>query len=295
MDNGQLNNFGQAEISFRQKNLRGRSFQGQDLSGQDFSGADIRGTNFRNAILKNANFAQAQAGLQDAQAAIASVCLLLLSGSSGILAGFVGATIGLQFYTNTLEVPAKAIALIVHISFLGIALRKGITAGFNIFALALALAFTAALIHPTAIPVAGAIAIAIVIDFCVAAATLLASALVILTSIAIGARMAWAVALIFVITFASALWQTQTANSAIAIAWTVMVLSAYVGWRTLRRQSSLRKLGTTLFSRWGTSFQGADLTGASFFQSTLKNTDFRQATLTESQWQESPIDLLTNL
>ncbi|HEY9641888.1 MAG TPA: pentapeptide repeat-containing protein [Coleofasciculaceae cyanobacterium] len=294
MNNGQLNHFNQEEMSFRQRDLRGRSFQGQDLSGLDFSGADIRGANFKNAILKNANFAQAQAGLEQRKATIAAIGLLLSASLLGVLAGFVGATIGLQFYANALEIPAKAIALIVHVGFLGIALRKGITAGFNVFALALALSFAAALIHPAAIPVAGAIAIAIVIDFCVAAATLVASVLAILTRISIHVRLGWAVAAAFAIAFTVALWQTQTAASAVAIAWTVMILSAYVGWRTLRRQNSLRKLGGTLFSRWGTSFRGADLTGANFFQATLKNTDFRQATLTESQWNANPIDVIVN-
>ena len=54
----------QASLNFSGKSLRGRNFKGQDLSGADFSGADIRGANFTNAILQGANFSGAKAGAQ---------------------------------------------------------------------------------------------------------------------------------------------------------------------------------------------------------------------------------------
>ncbi|NJR66419.1 MAG: pentapeptide repeat-containing protein [Leptolyngbyaceae cyanobacterium CRU_2_3] len=186
------------------------------------------------------------------------------------------------------------LALVVHVGFLWISLQKGITAGFNVFALALALSFAAALVHPIAIPVAGAIAIAIVIDFCVAAATMIASIMAIVARISINTRIGWAVVSTFGVTFLIAILLTHTSVAAVIIALTVMLLSAYVGWRTLRRQHSIRNLGRTLFAHWGTSFRGADLTGANFSQAILKNTDFRQAVLAESRWTDNPADAIVN-
>ncbi|MBI4783863.1 MAG: pentapeptide repeat-containing protein [Oscillatoriophycideae cyanobacterium NC_groundwater_1537_Pr4_S-0.65um_50_18] len=278
--------------NFRQQDLRGQSFKGRDLSGADFSGSDIRGANFTNAILRNANFSQTLNGLDRNRAAMFSVAMLLAAALIGMLAGFIGATIGLQFHTNALEVSAKAIAVLVHVSFLLIALRKGITAGFGVFTLAMAMAFVAALLHPLAIPVAGAIAIAIVIDFCVAALTIVAAMVAIVARVAIHAQVGWAVAATFCVAFVLALYQTHTAVSAMAIAATAMLLSAYVGWRTLRKRNSVRTLGRTLFARWGTSFRGADLTGANFSQALLNNADFRRAILNQTYWNERSIGLL---
>ncbi|MBW4659821.1 MAG: pentapeptide repeat-containing protein [Drouetiella hepatica Uher 2000/2452] len=281
--------------SFKKQDLRGQSFKGEDLSGLDFSGADIRGTNFTNAILRNADFSHAITGLNRAETIALSVVLLATALLLGTLAGFIGATIGLQFHTNALEISAKAIAVLVHIGFLLIALRKGITAGFSIFALALALAFAAVIIHSAAIPIAGAIAIAIVIDFCVAAVTIVAAIVAIVARIAMNTRIAWAAAAIFVIAFAITLHQTRTSVAAVAIATTAMILSAYVGWRTLRLREQIRVLGRTVFARWGTSFRGSDLTGANFSQAVLKNTDFRRATLTKTYWNEQSIGILEGL
>ncbi|HEY9631464.1 MAG TPA: pentapeptide repeat-containing protein [Coleofasciculaceae cyanobacterium] len=280
------------KTNFRQQDLRGQSFKGKDLSGSDFSGSDIRGANFTNAILRNANFSQTLNGLDRTKTVLFSIAMLLAAALIGMLAGFIGATIGLQFHTNALEISAKAIAVLVHVGFLLIALRKGITAGFGVFVLAMALAFVAVLVHPLAIPVAGAIAIAIVIDFCVAALTIVAAMVAIVTRIAIHAKVGWAVAAAFCIGFVLALYETHTAVSAMAIAATAMLLSAYVGWRTLRKRNSVRTLGRTLFARWGTSFRGADLTGANFSQALLNNTDFRRAILNQTYWNERSIGLL---
>jgi hypothetical protein len=283
------------EISFRQQDLRGQSFKGKDLSGLDFSGSDIRGTIFTNATLRSVNFSQSIIGLEQDKVIVFSAVLLLVAVMLGISAGFIGATIGLQFHTNALEISAKVIAVLIHISFLLIALRKGIAAGFSIFALALALAFIAVLIHPIAIPIAGAIAIAIVIDCCVVAVTIVAAIVAIVGNIAMNTRIAWAIAAAFAIAFAVTLRQTHTSIAAIAIATTAMILSAYVGWRTLRTREQISVLGRTLFAPWGTSFRGADLTGANFSQVLLRNTDFRRAILTKTHWSERSIDILESL
>jgi uncharacterized protein YjbI with pentapeptide repeats len=285
----------QGDKNFRNQSLQGRSFEGKDLAGADFTGADIRGANFRNAILRNASFNNARAGLQLYQTAFFTVLLLIASGLLGVLAGFIGATIGLQFHTNALEISAKVLALVVHIGFLLIALRKGITAGFSVFAFAFAVAFAGALIHSAAIPVAGAIAIAIMIDFSVASLTMIAAAGTIVAWRAINLKVSVAVGIAFGIAFVLTLWQTYTAVSALLIISTATVLSGYVAWRTLRKLESMQRLGTTLFARWGTSFRGADLTGADFSQATLKNTDFKRANLNSIRWREySTIDTFNN-
>lgn len=282
------------EKDFKDQDLQGRSFKGTDLSGAMFAGADIRGANFTNAILRNANFTGVRAGLETHKVVIFSASMILVSALIGILAGFVGATIGLQFHSTTIDFSAKVLALAVHVSFLLIALRKGITAGFSIFAMALAAAFIVAIVNSAFVPIAGAIAIAIVIDFSVAALTMVAAVVGIMAYEVVNLKIARIVAAGFAIAFTFTLLLSRTSVSGIAIAMTVMILSAYVGWRTLRRREEIRSLGGTLFARWGTSFRDADLTGADFSQAILKNTDFRRATLTNIRWNERMMSLKAN-
>ncbi|MBD3882002.1 pentapeptide repeat-containing protein [Phormidium tenue FACHB-886] len=284
----------QEEKTFGGQDLQGQSFRGQDLSNVDFSGCDIRGAVFTNAILKNANFANARAGLQLHTAIIAAILLFLTAVLLGVLTALLASVIGLQFHAAYLEFTAKIIALTVHCGFLIIALRKGITASFTVFAIAVALAFTAAMIHSVAIPTAAAIAIASVLDFAVASLTMAAVGLSLIAWTVVNRKVAIVVAIGFALAFLGTLSVAPTSVSGAAIIMTVLILSAYVSWRALRRRETISTISGTLFARWGTSFRGADLTGANFSQAILKNTDFRGAVLGNARWQDREIDFLLN-
>jgi Pentapeptide repeats (8 copies) len=280
--------------SFRKQNLQGRTFSGQDLTGADFSESDIRGTDFTNAILTNANFANAKTGLQMHLTILFTVLLLITAAALGLIAGLSAGTIGLQFHSNYLAVSAKSIAIAIHCGFLIVALRRGLTASFSIFALAFALAVGAAVVYSGAIPTAAAIALAIVLDFLVASLTMVAVGMAIITWIVVNARMGILVAIAFAGTFLATIRIAPTSISATAIVVTVLILSGYVSWQTLRNREYVGTLAGVLFARWGTSFRGSDLTGANFSNTVLKNTDFRRAVLTSARWEDLQFDFLVN-
>jgi Pentapeptide repeats (8 copies) len=280
--------------SFKKQDLQGRTFSGQNLSGADFSDSDIRGADFTNAILTNANFANARTGLQMHTTILFTLLLLLTAVVLGIVAGLSAGTIGLQFHSNYLAISAKIIAISVHCGFLIVALRRGLTASFSIFAVAFALAFAAAVLYSGAIPTAAAIALAIVLDFLVASLTMVAVGMAIITWIVVNAKMGVMVAIAFAGTFLSTIGFAPTSISATMIVITVMILSGYVSWQTLRNREYIRTLAGVLFARWGTSFRGSDLTGANFSNTVLKNTDFRRAVVTSARWQELQFDFLMN-
>jgi len=72
---------------------------------------------------------------------------------------------------------------------------------------------------------------------------------------------------------------------AVAVAGAVAgaVISAYIGWRAIKgdeKHAIIRKFAVAFAAFGGTSFRNADLTDANFTLANLKNTDFRNATLT---------------
>ena len=290
----QLRKSAQGGKSFKQQDLQGRTFRGQNLAGADFSEADIRGTDFTNAILTNANFANATTGLQMHMTVLFTVLLLVTAVALGAIAGLSAGAIGLQFHSVALAKSAKAIAIAVHCGFLYVALRRGLTASFSIFAGAFGLAVGAAVIYSGAIPTAAAIAIAIVLDFLVASLTMVAVGMAIVTWIVVNAKWGVGVAIAFAATFLASIGFAPTSISATAIVVTVLVLSGYVSWQTLRNREYVRTIAGVLFARWGTSFRSCDLTGANFSNTVLKNTDFRKAILTSARWEDLQFDFLVN-
>ena len=290
----QLRNSAQEGKSFQKQNLQGRTFRGQNLASADFSESDLRGADFTNAILTNANFANARVGLQMHTVVLFTVLLLVTSVALGMIAGLSAGTIGLQFHSVSLAKSAKAIAIAVHCGFLFVALRRGLTASFSIFAAAFALAVGAAVVYSGAIPTAAAIAIAIVLDFLVASLTMVAVGMAIVTWIVINAKWGVIVAIAFAGTFLASIGFAPTSISATAIVVTVLLLSGYVSWQTLRNREYVRTIAGVLFARWGTSFRSSDLTGANFSNTVLKNTDFRQAVLTSTRWEDLQFDFLAN-
>jgi len=76
-----------------------------------------------------------------------------------------------------------------------------------------------------------------------------------------------------------------TGSFAIAVA--ISLLGTYISWQAAQVKSHdnwLRKVALVISSIDGTSFYKADLTDANFTGTTLKNTNFRQATLTRVRW-----------
>jgi uncharacterized membrane protein YqgA involved in biofilm formation len=98
---------------FSRRNLRNRSFKNRDLSSANFQGADIRGCNFSGAILSDADFSSARAGLTWQQR-------LYLGMLIAIVGGGVGDAVSRLVFTTVGEPPLNPAA--PHLQFLYILL-----------------------------------------------------------------------------------------------------------------------------------------------------------------------------
>ena len=294
---------------FRGENLSGQNLKGKDLSGADLSGADIRSTNFTNANLTGANFIQAKAGLQRRWAIGLLILSLLLSGVSGFFSGYAGIWVSLIFDSGTVDKQVAGwTALIVLAAVLLLMIRRGIGA----FGLAIAgaiavggagaIAVAGTVAGTVAVGVGGAVAIAVAGAGTGAGALAgaLAGAVAIAVGIAIGVAGTVAVAIGVAGTVAGAgagagavarvLGLGVAVAIAIGIAVAVTLVSAYIGWRTLKgdeRDAWIRSIAIAFAAIGGTSFREATLTDADFSQARLKSTDLRRAVLSRTHWRDA--------
>ncbi|NJO39941.1 MAG: hypothetical protein HC769_14560 [Cyanobacteria bacterium CRU_2_1] len=281
------------ERNFRRRNLRGRSFKGKDLSGADFSGSDIRGADFSQAILKGATFTNVTAGLRKRQAAILLGILMLLAVVFGTVAGSVSSLMGLQLDTLGVGDAVRWLTPIMVAAFSIVSLNRGMAAGFTVFVFAFFASGLVAFTSSSAMSLAGNLATAIAVNSLITAATAAAGTLLIAAILAFGFSMAIMIALTFTVAFGCSLGIAESispsgmSGSAIVVVTCVMMLSAYIGWRTMRgdRQRSLTwRAAKALAARWGTSFRGANLTMVDFTRAALRSTDFSEAIIKETRW-----------
>ncbi|HEY9628167.1 MAG TPA: pentapeptide repeat-containing protein [Coleofasciculaceae cyanobacterium] len=283
------------ERSFKRQNLRGKCFRGENLSGVDFSGSDIRGADFTNSILKDALFVNVTAGLQKRQATILLGILFLFAFLLGSAAGVIGAFAEIRFFSVQ---PAEQfgyawITPIIIIGFTFVALTRSMAMGFGIFALAFLTSISLAIVSSSAIPVAGGIALLIIVNALVASATAAMSALMVAAVLAFRITVALMLAATFIAAFVLVIILTETfattssISSAITVAAIVLPLAAYIGWRTLkgdRKHTLTWLIANFLSTKWGTSFRGADLTNADFSRAVLQSTDFGRSNVTNTCW-----------
>ncbi|MBI4784950.1 MAG: pentapeptide repeat-containing protein [Oscillatoriophycideae cyanobacterium NC_groundwater_1537_Pr4_S-0.65um_50_18] len=283
------------ERSFKRQNLRGKCFRGENLSGVDFSGSDIRGADFTNSILRDALFVNVTAGLQKRQATILLGLLFLFAVLLGLAAGVIGAFAEIRFFSvqPTEQFGYGWITPIVIIGFTFVALTRSMAMGFGIFALAFLTATSLAIVSSSAIPVAGGIALLIIVNALVASATAAMSALMVAAVLAFRITVALMLAATFIGAFGLVIILTETfaatssISSAITVAAIVLPLSAYIGWRTLkgdRKHTLTWLIANFLSTKWGTSFRGADLTNADFSRAVLQSTDFGRSNVTNTCW-----------
>ncbi len=274
-----LNRYAEGQRDFRRVNLRGESFREKDLSGADFSEADIRGTNFRGAILHGTKFIAAKAGLQKRWViGLLIVCFLLLL-IAGLCIGVVGAFVLSIFDTSHQDSQVAGwVILIILISFWSFIIRQGIEAGtlvvaiafplVFVFSLPLVLAFVLAIAFAVAGAVAGAVAVAV----------------------------AFAVAFVLAVAVAVAIAESLVGAGAVVIAGAGAVtlinlgLCFYISWRAIQgdeKDRLIRSIAVAMAAFGGTCFRDAELIDANFTKATLKSTDFRGATLTQTCWKNA--------
>ncbi|MEM9089093.1 MAG: pentapeptide repeat-containing protein [Cyanobacteria bacterium P01_F01_bin.53] len=291
---GVLRRYAAGERDFRNANLRGVNFKGQDLSGANFSGADIRSANFTNATLRDVNFTQARAGLQRRRMVLQLLLITVIAGIAGRLQGFLS---GL-FTIFTSGSPEGIIAfyvylLLVLVVYFAISLQGFTIRAFGSILTAFAVAFavsgvgtftgtTAFAVAVSgavagAIAVSGAVAFAFAVSVSGAASGAVAGAFVGAGAGAVAGEFAGVGPVSVSVPFADPFVDPFAFAFAFSGAGTGLLFSLYVGWRILKEDEKfdiLRGIGLALAVWGGTSFAGADLTGAAFNQALLKGANF---------------------
>lgn len=302
-----LRRYAEGERDFRGVNLRGQSFTGQELTGADFSGADIRGTSFSRAKLRQVNFSCVTAGLTRFWS-LSVICLAwVLSGFSGIFAGFAASMSALiSDATNIENITTGWIALIVTIIFFTLSIYKGVSIGFvsvsilsalfvtiafaldfavsHIDAFSIVLGFAGAFTSSVVLTVAFAVTFAAVRNVGRVFACLGTLLVVGVVVIAIAGPQAQ------VFAFSEALKGPVAFTLVFVVARFMTLASAYIGARAFagdERDAFIGTLALAGAALKGTSFRGADLTHANFTHAVCKHTDYRNAILQCTGWHQA--------
>jgi uncharacterized protein YjbI with pentapeptide repeats len=286
--------------NFAGQNLRGRSFKGQDLSGADFSGADLRGADFTDATLREANFSKVKTGVQKRWLAFHLIIAFLMSALSGFLAAFTGFVLALTATPDYIKsftiAPAISIIIILIALFLTIVRQGFAAAAFGTVALAGASVVTVAVVAIVALiagvkvaTVAGTLAIIALTGASVVAAAVagvFAGALVVDIAIVVAGAFAGAlVVFLAMVEIVVVAWSLSLSGAGVvmvagASSASILLVSIYVAWRTLKGEpklDTLLKFAVACASTGGTSFRGADLRNVDFTEANLKSSDFRNS------------------
>jgi len=141
-----------------------------------------------------------------------------------------------------------------------------------------------------AVIVTGAVAVviiaigAVVISTAAALAGIVAGLLAVTVTVSVAGAIAGAVAV------AATTISYVAGGVALIVSFPVILLCAYVSCHALfgdEKQSLIRNLAIALVTKYGTNFQGCDLTDADFTQARLKNTSFITAILTRTCWYQA--------
>ncbi|MEM9507395.1 MAG: pentapeptide repeat-containing protein [Cyanobacteria bacterium P01_E01_bin.35] len=297
-----LKEYAAGERNFQRVNLAGQSFKGQNLSNVDFREANIRSTNFVKANLTRANFQEARCGLESRWERLQIILSFLLAAISGVTSSLALALVSLIANSESSNRIAGWIGLSVLIIFVIVTIYKGIrvfmAVGAIAFTLAGAVAITIAIgigIETDALTVAAVMTVSItlaVVSAVVAATTAALTVSIITILRKIGSVFVVGGVILGTIFGANVLAVARTGTIELII-FSSLVLTAintHIGWRILRgdkRDAWVHSIAIAFTAIKGTSFRNADLTDANFSQAILKSTDFREANLTRTCWQNA--------
>ncbi|MEM9819041.1 MAG: pentapeptide repeat-containing protein [Cyanobacteria bacterium P01_D01_bin.6] len=300
------------------------NLQNVDLSGADLSYTNIHGTCFVNANLKETLLRQTEAGLQNRYLLgqlLASFFLAILASFTTVFVNalFVGIFLYPGLDGNPTLLPGflmlmVMVGMLLSVAYQGVTLQAlntvvGLLTFTVLFAIALAARFialgevaTSEYAAALVVSVAGAVvsvgnplaAIAVATIITVAGAVSGVNvALGIVVGIVITDFIGIILGAFFVADFGivSRVPEVSVAGASL-LTIAGAILSGYVAWQALKNEdrfSTVRVFALAIGAVGGTSFSGADLTGAYFAQATLKNTNFansrqRLTNLTHVRW-----------
>lgn len=287
-------------------NLRGKSFKGKNLSGVNFTNADIRGVDFSNTCLKDAKLNNVEAGLSPVWMVFWILVSLLMLGLSGVVASFSSTFIAFLFFSSS-AVSSRivvAVGLVGMVAVLAVAISKswsrhlGFIAVAIAFILAAAIAITVAEVATSSVKagsaifiVAGAFAVPCFIAYPFARSVPFA------VTVTVGNYKTGLVGLsiallgdivgVFLATSAIGGNPAFVRNLASLFAVSVMLWSAYIGWKSISEEDKyplIRRVAFAISTIGATNFSDADLTNCDFSESILKSTNFSRANIKHTRW-----------
>ncbi|PSB17830.1 hypothetical protein C7B65_17375 [Phormidesmis priestleyi ULC007] len=249
-----LRRYAAGERNFQRANLCGQDLKGKDLSGSDFSYANIRGANFSHTILKDTDLTGVKAGLR---------------GGWFIATGLLVVLVILAILSNSAVIVAIASITVIGTSaFAASSSYCGSYYGFYYRTLALAL--TASI----AVGVVGGTSLVLSLAISRFATGSISPFIIAVGCIPVGLSLIGCIVLAGVGTKSGTVSAVVDARgSRIFGAFTTVLIGI---------TDELMKF--SIISTGGTSFLGADLTGANFTQANLGHTTFREAILDSVCW-----------
>jgi uncharacterized protein YjbI with pentapeptide repeats len=257
----------------------------------DWSNSNIKGVSFRRKNLVKAKFNGANAGLK----AFSSLFLIITSFIFSVLSGviFQLGTAAVISDFNSKPVHTTIIVIFLSVFFSSIVFRSLVVAILlsfttTIFAVLLAISFGVKSGIISAI-LEGAIAGIIIIAVISLGIVILAIA----GDIAIILMGNWVVSgiVFFVALGIGCTYRIHISHTEAITASIISMISTFIGCYitgqtgfNAKKAIFVRKISVVLSAVGGTSFKDADLTCADFTQTVLKNTDFRNANLTQTYW-----------
>jgi hypothetical protein len=265
---------------------RGRFFGGQRLEHAEFAEHDLRGASFAGADLHDADFTHARTGMRPAWALGLTVVGLFASVAIGVLSGWLGQKLHRMLADPAIK-PAALTVIVELALFMAVAIVRGLARAVRevfIPLLALAAVLGVVAIASGAGTGRGALAFALFTGVSVLVVTLGAAAR------AMGG--ATSSLFFFVVAVAGAIAGKLSGGGwlAVAIAFSCML----IGRRALKedaRYLGMSRLTALIACRGGTSFRGADLSGARFSDTRLVACDFRGAKLDAARFDRASLRL----
>jgi hypothetical protein len=256
-----------------------KSFKGQNLENANFSSADLRGTDFTGAVLTDADFSKCKTGLKTSSAVLVFLFSLIISLFSGYIAMLTGMTVQLMIKTPE-TVTAGYITVGLMLIFIILAFWKG---GKNTLV-------------SVAVTIIAVLLIGLIF-FLSGAGTGMGSiygslALILFVLMVFAGTIARATAgtlssnIIFLIVAVGGSIFSKSLGGGLGTV-VLAIACAIISKRILSGSadfSMVRNIALKVGTFFGTSFKNADLTGANFSESIIKNTNFKGAKLSGVNW-----------
>jgi len=271
------------------QSFRGQSLRGQSLEGADFSGKDVRGADFTGADLRSASFRDSNFGVAPKVGAVVLGIAMLITIAAGVAIGWVVDEIRVQVYGDRWDEAASGASLIfVLLAFVAIIVWRGFDTAIKVIVVVYLMVL------------AGNLIANLIWDDINWYRALRGTGLLLVLFLAIlagilgrvvgGVFGIWSVILVAVLG-GLATGQAQGGIAGVVVAVSLAVISKRAV-RGDRRDRSLQRLAHRLIGRWGTRFNGADLTGVDFTGTDASRCGVKGATLEGVIWDpEEPLPL----